>query len=925
MIDERILADPLRCPSCGSPVDSPTRCPTCAVNLTGPTAARLWQVSLEAAQLLGERARLIEALRSERVALASPSGVVASPTAAATAGAVAAPTAAAPSDAGLSTPPAPRPEWTPRRVQNLLLTLGVGLLAVAAVIFLVVSWSLLGIGGRATVMAGCTVLAGAAAAVAHRRGLGATAEAVSLLTVGLALLDAVGARQAGLAGFDRGDGLVYWAGALSVVAALGAATSRVVPTRSLRMSAAALAQLPVLLITVHLARTVDQPVAVVAAGLTLSTVGALGVAAAWPSPSPSRDARIVVAAGGLLAWLAACGAAVAAAYGEAGSLLLGTALLLVLSGVAAASVRLGDRFPLVPTLASAAAAGLVVAAAWAPVVDQVSGRWVPVVLSLVAGGLLVAAAGVPVRYRSTPAAVTLFAALAPAVAALEAVAVSAGAQVAWLAHPWEGARGASARTLVADVLVNRDPGYLTSPPTWGVEVPLLLLVAAAVCVAADRLHHQVPRLGLGALPLVALAVLTSPAALDLSFAAALGLDLASAALLVAAGAWCVRRAMPEPGAVSLGTGLTLLALTVAWSLAVDVDTLVTLLVAALLLAAAAVLAPAASLRLPLGVSAALAAIAQAAAVARFEGGRWPAVWSLALTLGVVAAALAAGQVPGVVRRGFAVCAAALLAADAVALTLWSGGSVATAGLVAAVVSATLLGVAVWADAIVTTLDADWREVSLDVAVTGAAGATAGVVLAALDVDRLWLALLALGVAAAVAALRPDLHRVGWLAGVLLTASSWVRLALSDVDAPEPYTVPAGLALLALGAWRRRRDPAYPSWRAYATGLTLMLVPSLVRAVSDAGNVRPLLLALAALLVLCSGLARRLQAPLVIGGLVLAIDALVQLAPFLVGVYDAVPRWSLLALIGLALVVLGATYERRARELRALQQQIASFG
>jgi Kef-type K+ transport system membrane component KefB len=126
-------------------------------------------------------------------------------------------------------------------------------------------------------------------------------------------------------------------------------------------------------------------------------------------------------------------------------------------------------------------------------------------------------------------------------------------------------------------------------------------------------------------------------------------------------------------------------------------------------------------------------------------------------------------------------------------------------------------------------------------------------------------------------------------------------------------------------WRRRRDPSYPSWSAYATGLTLVLVPSLLRAVTDAGNVRPLLLALAALAVLCSGLARRLQAPLVIGGLVLGIDAVVQLVPYLLAVYDAVPRWSLLAAIGLVLVLLGATYERRARELRALQRQIASFG
>ena len=213
----------------------------------------------------------------------------------------------------------------------------------------------------------------------------------------------------------------------------------------------------------------------------------------------------------------------------------------------------------------------------------------------------------------------------------------------------------------------------------------------------------------------------------------------------------------------------------------------------------------------------------------------------------------------------------------------------------------------------------------DVATTAALGALVGVVLSARDADRLWLALLAAGVAAAVVAARSGLHRVGWAAAALLAASSWVRLGLSHVDAPEPYTVPAGVALIALGLWRRRREPAYSSWRAYGTGLGLAMGPSLLRAVADPGNLRPMLLGLAALVVLCSGIARRQKAPLVVGGAVLAVDAVVQLSPYLVAFYAAVPRWSLIAGTGLLLLTLGMTYERRARELRALRQQISRFG
>ncbi|MDQ1667885.1 MAG: hypothetical protein QOH75_3916 [Actinomycetota bacterium] len=902
------------------------QCPTCAVDLTSGTAARVWDLSLRAAALLTERAQLVERLRQERGGGAAPVQADAPSAGWSVPGMAAAPQAAGSPAAGPSPVPAaatPGPEWTRRRTQNLLLSLGVGLLAVAAVIFLVVSWSLLGIGGRASVMVACTVLAGVAAAMAHRRELGATAEALSLLTVGLALLDAWGAREAGLAGFEQGDGLVYWAGALAVVGAAGAATARVVPTRALRVSAAVLAQLPVPLLTAHVAEGADNPVVLVATGLTLSTLGALGAAAAWPTGSRSRDARVVVAAGGLPAWVAASLTAAAAAYGEAGSLVAGTALLLVLAAVAGASAWLADRLPAVPAIGLSAAAGLVVAAAWATPVEQVPDRWVPVVLTLVAATLLAAAALLPRRQRAAPAAVTLLAAVAPVLASAEAVIVAVAGSLVWLERPWQGGRGLSARELAADSVL-RDGALLGSDSSWGIEVPLLLLLVAAVCVAADRLHRLVPRLELAAVPLVGLAALTAPVALDLSLVGTLALDLTVAGALVLAGAGCLRQSWRQAAAACLLSGLAVLALTVCSSLAVDRATLAVLPVTALVLAAATVLVPTA-LRVPLGVTAVVAAIAEAGAVARFEGAGWPAVSALTLSLGALAATAAAARVHGVVRRGFAVAATALLLADTVALTVWSGGSVTAAGLAMAVVGGIVLTLGAWAEVIVPSLLPDGRAVAAEVSLTAAAGTAIGVLLAALDADRLWLGLLAAGAAAAAVALRARRHRVGWVAGALLASSTWVRLALSDVEAPEPYTVPGGLALLALGMWRRRRDPSYPSWSAYATGLTLVLVPSLLRAVTDAGNVRPLLLALAALAVLCSGLARRLQAPLVIGGLVLGIDAVVQLVPYLLAVYDAVPRWSLLAAIGLVLVLLGATYERRARELRALQRQIASFG
>ena len=63
-----------------------------------------------------------------------------------------------------------------------------------------------------------------------------------------------------------------------------------------------------------------------------------------------------------------------------------------------------------------------------------------------------------------------------------------------------------------------------------------------------------------------------------------------------------------------------------------------------------------------------------------------------------------------------------------------------------------------------------------------------------------------------------------------------------------------------------------------------------------------------------GAAYRRQAPVMIGGAVLAVLAVREL----VAVWDLLPRWSFLAVGGLALITLAVTYERRRRDLRRLR-------
>jgi hypothetical protein len=206
-----------------------------------------------------------------------------------------------------------------------------------------------------------------------------------------------------------------------------------------------------------------------------------------------------------------------------------------------------------------------------------------------------------------------------------------------------------------------------------------------------------------------------------------------------------------------------------------------------------------------------------------------------------------------------------------------------------------------------------RRVSLELASLVLAAVSIGV--AASDPGWLSLVLGVNGVLALAVAIRPDRHEIGLLGGLLLSASSWVRLADADVHAPEPYVAPLAITALVFGHLRRRRGRP-SSFEAYGAGLGVALVPSLLKAISDDSATRGLLLLLVCTGVVLAGAAWKLRAPLVIGGGVLVVDALNLLGPFA----RALPRWSLLAMAGAVLVGVGVTYEARRRDLARLRER-----
>lgn len=221
-------ADPSQCPDCRSPLPTGAPvCPSCDLLVRHPLAVDLFRTLRRADALVGEL-RTASDLFHDR-----PTPVVATAPAATRVSSIGGPlvppsAAPEPKRAVPGPPPPPYPASptpTPERggvafasVPKILLGLGAFCLLVAAVIFLAVSWSALGVGGRTAVLGAFTVTAGAAALLLHRTGLRIAGESLIVVALGMLALDVYGAGAAGWLG-DGSDGAVSVAAGLTVAVA----------------------------------------------------------------------------------------------------------------------------------------------------------------------------------------------------------------------------------------------------------------------------------------------------------------------------------------------------------------------------------------------------------------------------------------------------------------------------------------------------------------------------------------------------------------------------------------------------------------------------------------------------------------------------------------------------------------------------------
>ncbi|MFJ8685005.1 SCO7613 C-terminal domain-containing membrane protein [Micromonospora wenchangensis] len=164
---------------------------------------------------------------------------------------------------------------------------------------------------------------------------------------------------------------------------------------------------------------------------------------------------------------------------------------------------------------------------------------------------------------------------------------------------------------------------------------------------------------------------------------------------------------------------------------------------------------------------------------------------------------------------------------------------------------------------------------------------------------------------------------GAVAGGSELLGAWLLLISGEVVLLEAYTLPAaGLAVVA-GLLALRARPGLTSWLALGPALAAGLLPSLVSVLvaADPQPWRRLLLGGAALGVVLVGAVRRWQAPVVLGGGTLVLLAVHEL----VRGWDLLPRWIYLAVGGLTLITLAATYERRRRDVARLRAAVGRMG
>jgi len=600
-------------------------------------------------------------------------------------------------------------------------------------------------------------------------------------------------------------------------------------------------------------------------GATLAVAAGLGIAAVLVAASARTEVSTVV--GGLAAAAAVVATPVA---------------------VAAATAVLGGAGPLVPRLAMVAILGSLGAIRWLG----------PAIRPYAVGGLAVAATGLAVLTVPGTEPTRLYAALA----------ALAGVGAALLLP--RAARGPQlARTAVASQL--HSP---TAAPVRAAAAPFAIGFACVLPTLSTALLAPYRWLGRGwgIQPATARdAAFGWPAAPeDPAVLALLGAAAALAAIGLGRRDWA-------PPLAWLSAALAVLVAPVAWNAPWPAGPATAIAVASAAGIWAARQAPPRTAAERFGVAAAVAGCAAAAGA-----GLSASLATASATITALGVAVAAGAVAALAGRRTGGRVAGWLVAALAAMALSAAVTAAThlpARVTGAgwVVLALLLLLAAAALPATRRADVDAVE-ALSYLAAGGALALAAVTA---DVAGMSAILAAYGAVLGLSASRPGRRWLAVVAAGCELFAWWLLLFAAEVGIIEAYTLPFALFAVCGGLLVLRRRPRLRSWLAYGPALAAMFLPSLALLFGgDADPTRRLLLGAGGVLVLVFGAARRRQAPVVVGALVLAIVAFYELARY----WDELPRWLPMGIGGLILIGLGATYERRRRDLRRIGEALGQM-
>ncbi len=861
--------NPLWCPSCLGPVGSEAICPRCQLPQMGPEIAALRIVRWQLHEVFEEKtAALAQVADIERrralLTLSLDDGLRSARRVGAT-------------DGRDDATPSGLARWRPERIRDTLLWLGATLLGLSALTFAIVAWTRLAPEARAAVLGGITIVAGSTAVFLHRR-LRATAEALMALTGALLLVDWYAIAKTSIGAGVSVPG--WWAIGCTGIAVVMAAASTRIDLHALRIVPALLAPVAGSFAVAQFAHS-GWTAAMVTSGMSVGLVVFSRLAAKHEQwAAPATIGRIAAALGAF----AAFPMAMVAVYNIGRSDSATHAALAVFSLALPPGAALMFRRGASEQYGNAALGAIATASIVGGVLTLASATLgTPDLLLLAAGlGLLVLSAGAlssstGSRGGSADEAVggslvgTRAGAMAAGVAAIgipafvvaRVISVGLVGPLRWWSHVWSGSLastvranvGASGRRLLFD--------------GWSGGAPRAAALAAAVGVGA-LLVRRASRSG-GSQDLVRLsgfvAAVAFPCALttgllDTSVGIALLVEASVMLALVAAGTIGQRR--DSSWWQSAYVGAAVLAVPVSgWSVVEDRGSIA--LTAVLGLGALAIACTTRSLivRRPLFTVAAVSVMAET---------------------GVVVAALTQTG-SSTLHRG-PVGLAVTIAAGVVLLGARLIGRRAPIGVI--------------------------RET---IELAGVAGMAFGVLLATpRPFDPSVFSAYAFTAVMATFGLS-SLRRQH--AGAYLTAAAgvslfvlWSWLAVAHVQLVEWYTVPAAVMLIGLGLAHRTRVDTMHSWTAYGVGLALGFGPSVVIALRTGGAVRPIVLIAAAFVAVLLGVRSRLQAPIVAGAATLVVLAGEGLGP----VAADIPRWALLGTVGVVVLWLGASADRRLEQL-----------